>query len=165
MKEKIVLILGICLFITGVALASYFVNHYQERGKNEILDQQEAVDYEKNQEESNQEEEDNLGESGVISINEESFSEEVLQSQKPVLVDFYADWCVPCQHLSPIVEEVATEHPEIKFVKMNVDEAENIANQYGVIYIPTLVFIKNGEQVGSSIGLVEKEAIVELISQ
>lgn len=80
-------------------------------------------------------------------------------------IDFYADWCVPCQHLSPIVEEVAAEHPEIKFVKVNVDEVKNIANQYGIIRIPTLVFIKNGEQVGSSIGLVEKEAIVELISQ
>lgn len=148
---KIVLILVICLFITGVALASYFVNHYQEHEKNEILRSARNSRLWK--------------ESGVISINEESFSEEVLQSQKPVLVDFYADWCVPCQHLSPIVEEVATEHPEIKFVKMNVDEAENIADQYGVIYIPTLVFIKNGEQVGSSIGLVEKEAIVELISQ
>lgn len=153
------------MFITGVVLAGYFVNYYHKQEKNEIMDQKEAVDYVENQEEANQEEVDNLGESSVLAINEESFEEEVLQSQKPVLIDFYADWCVPCQYLSPIVEEVATEHPEIKFVKMNVDEVRNIANQYGVMYIPTLVLIQDGEQVGSSIGLVEKEAVVELISQ
>ena len=161
MRKKIVLVMEILLFIGAIAFAGYFVNHYQA-GK--IAEKQVEESVEK-QENVNSKEENLISEANVLEIEATSFEKEVLQSQEPVLVDFYADWCVPCQYLSPIVEEVAKEHPEVKFVRINVDEAEELANQYGIMYIPTLIFIKDGEQVAGSTGLVEKEAVVQLINQ
>lgn len=99
----------------------------------------------------------------VLEITSENFEKEVLESEKTVLVDFYADWCGPCKMLSPIVEEVAEEEENIKFVKLNIDNAEDIAIQYQVMSIPTLVVIKNGEEVNRSVGLIDKEKIKELI--
>lgn len=80
-----------------------------------------------------------------------------------VLVDFYADWCGPCKMLSPIIDEVAEENTDIKVVKVNVDDAQDLAMKYQVMSIPTLVVIKNGEEVNRSVGLIDKAQVLNLI--
>ena len=100
-----------------------------------------------------------------IKLSSENFEKEVLKSEKPVLVDFYADWCGPCQMLSPIVDQVASEHEDLKVVKINVDEAQDLAINYGVISIPTLVVIKDGQETNRAVGLISKNAIEELIKK
>ncbi|MBQ9280084.1 MAG: thioredoxin [Clostridia bacterium] len=104
-----------------------------------------------------------LDEESVIKVNADNFEEEVLKSTQKVLVDFYADWCEPCNLLSPLVAEVAKEHSDVKFVKVDTDENEKLANQYGVVYIPTLVLIENGDVVNRSVGYIEKAEIENLI--
>lgn len=99
----------------------------------------------------------------VIEVTEETFEEEVLKSDKKVLIDFYADWCGPCKTLSPIVEEVAEENPDIKVVKIDVDASENLAYKYKAYSIPTLVVIENGEEVNRSVGAIPKEEVLELV--
>lgn len=100
-----------------------------------------------------------------IKVNSENFESEVLKSKKIVLIDFYADWCGPCQMLSPIVDQVASEHEDLKVVKINVDEAQDLAINYGVISIPTLVVIKDGQETNRAVGLISKNAIEELIKK
>ena len=99
----------------------------------------------------------------ILKVNSQNFEEEVLKSEKPVLVDFYADWCGPCKMLSPIVDEVAEENTDIKVVKVNVDDAQDLAMKYQVMSIPTLVVIKNGEEVNRSVGLIDKSQVLNLI--
>ena len=94
----------------------------------------------------------------IIKLTKDNFEQEVLKSEKPVLVDFYADWCGPCQMLSPIVDEVAEERDDIKVGKINVDE-----QKYGVMTIPTLLVIKNGEIVNKHIGALSKSGVIELL--
>ena len=101
---------------------------------------------------------------GILQINSNNFDEEVLKSEKTVLVDFYANWCGPCKMISPIIEQLAKENNNTKFVKINVDEVQDIAIKYEVMSIPTLVVIKNGKEVNRSVGLVDKSKIQSLIS-
>lgn len=101
----------------------------------------------------------------AIEITTENFEEEVLKSDKPVLIDFWAVWCGPCTMLSPVVEEIAAEHPEIKVGKINTDEQQALAQQYRINAIPALYFFKNGEVAGTSIGVVPKSQIEELIAK
>ena len=99
----------------------------------------------------------------VLKANDNTFEQEVLKSSIPVLVDFYADWCGPCKMLSPTVDEVAAENDDIKVVKVNVDESQNTAIKYQVMSIPTLVVIKNGNEVNRSVGVIDKEEILNMI--
>lgn len=99
----------------------------------------------------------------VTTLTEKNFEQEVLKSDKPVLIDFWASWCGPCRMLSPLVDELAEEHSEFKFCKVNVDEEENLAKNFGIMSIPTLIVFKNGEQKAKNIGAVPKDAILELI--
>lgn len=99
----------------------------------------------------------------VTILTEKKFEQEVLKSEKPVLIDFWASWCGPCRMLSPLVDELAEEHSEFKFCKVNVDEEENLAKNFGIMSIPTLIVFKNGEQKAKSIGSIPKEAILKLI--
>jgi len=92
-----------------------------------------------------------------------NFEEEVLNSQKPVLIDFYADWCGPCKMLSPIVEQFASENEDIKVVKINVDDEQDLAIEYGIMSIPTLVVIKNGQEANKAVGLISKDEINNLV--
>ena len=92
----------------------------------------------------------------IIKLTKDNFEQEVLKSEKPVLVDFYADWCGPCQMLSPVVDEVAEERDDIKVGKINVDEQMELAQKYGVMTIPTLLVIKNGEIANKHIGALSK---------
>lgn len=98
-----------------------------------------------------------------IEVTEATFESEVLKSDKTVLVDFYADWCNPCKILSPILEEVARENPDIKLVKIDVDTNENLAYEYRAYSIPTLVVIKDGKEVKRAVGAMPKEDVLELI--
>ena len=99
----------------------------------------------------------------VMVINKENFQNEVLNSDKPVLLDFYADWCGPCRMVGPIVEEIAGERSDIKVGKINVDEQSELAAQFGVMSIPLLAVIKNGEVVSRSVGARPKEQILAML--
>ena len=96
-----------------------------------------------------------------IKLTRENFESEVIQSEKPVLVDFWASWCAPCMMQSPIVDELAEEHPELKVGKVNVDEQPQLAAAFGVESIPTLVIIKDGITKEVLVGLHRKEQILE----
>ena len=99
----------------------------------------------------------------VIDVKTADFEAEVLKSDKTVLVDFWAVWCGPCRMLSPVVDQVAEENPDIKVCKVNVDEEQQLAIKYGVISIPTLLVFKGGELVNQSVGVIPKEEVLNLI--
>ena len=99
----------------------------------------------------------------IIKVTNSNFEKEVLKSEKTVLIDFYADWCGPCKMISPIVEAVAKEKQDIKVVKVNVDDAQDLAIQYDVMSIPTLVVIKEGQETNRVIGLADKTEILNMI--
>lgn len=99
----------------------------------------------------------------AIKITADNFTEEVLNSDKPVLVDFWADWCGPCKMLSPVIEEIAEEVSDVKICKVNVDEEQELAAQYKVMSIPTLVLIKEGKTTKTALGVQSKDAILEMI--
>ena len=99
----------------------------------------------------------------VINVNSENFQEEVLNSEKPVLVDFWASWCGPCRMVSPIVDEIAAERSDIKVVKINVDEQPELAGRFGIMSIPTLLVMKGGEVVAQSMGAKPKNQILAML--
>ena len=101
----------------------------------------------------------------TITITEDNFNSEVLESDRTVLLDFWADWCGPCRMVSPIVDEIANEHTEVKVGKVNIDEQPQLAAKYGVMSIPTLMVIKNGEVTEKAIGARPKPLILKMIEK
>lgn len=99
----------------------------------------------------------------ALNINKNNFVEEVMKSEKPVLVDFWASWCGPCRMVIPVVEKIAEEYPEYKVVKVNVDEEQELAAQFGVMSIPTLMVVRNGEVVNKSVGAKNKQQILAML--
>ena len=99
----------------------------------------------------------------AININKNNFQLEVMNSDKPVLLDFWAPWCAPCRMVVPIVEEIAQERSDIKVGKVNVDEQPELASQFGVMSIPTLVVMKNGKIVNQAMGARPKNAILGML--
>lgn len=99
----------------------------------------------------------------ALHVTTDSFEREVLHSEKPVLVDFWAAWCGPCQMLLPVIEGLADEVTDAKICKVNVDEQPELAERYGVMTIPTLIVFKGGEVANKSIGVISKEQILDLI--
>jgi len=99
----------------------------------------------------------------MIDLNEKIFEEEVKNYKGKVLVDFYADWCGPCQMLGPIVEDIAKEAKDFKVGKINVDDNEDIAREYGVMSIPCVISYKDGKELNRSVGLVDKDTLLKLL--
>ena len=99
----------------------------------------------------------------AININKNNFQSEVMNSDKPVLLDFWAPWCAPCRMVVPIIEEIASERPDIKVGKINVDEQPELTSKFGIMSIPTLVVMKNGKIVQQVSGVRPKNAILEML--
>jgi len=99
----------------------------------------------------------------AVTITKDNYQSEVLESQKTVLLDFWASWCGPCRMIAPTVEEVANERTDIVVGKINVDEEPDLARDYGIISIPTLVVVKNGQVITQSAGVRPKQAILAML--
>ncbi len=101
----------------------------------------------------------------ALKINKETFEMEVLQSEKPVLLDFFATWCGPCKLLAPVLDQIAEEHPEIKVCKVDVDENQELAAQFQVMSIPTLFVIKDGKVTAQAVGARSKKQLLEMMEK
>lgn len=99
----------------------------------------------------------------VIAVTNETFEQEVLRSDVPVIVDFWASWCGPCRMLAPILDQVAAERPDVKIAKINVDEQMELASRFGIVSIPTLIVFKNGQPVNKSMGVKPKADILAML--
>lgn len=159
MKEKIILIVGVIAFAIILILASEAMKN-PEINNNIVLDDKGNF----NSNETDDSEKLNAEESKIIYANESTFEAEVLNSDKVVLVDFYADWCYPCRILSPTLEKIARENDNIKVVKVNVDEAQNLAIEYGATSIPLLVVIENGEEKDRLVGVLPESEILQVLN-
>lgn len=147
MNKKIVYIILIIVFIEILVLANIFL---KKQNENKLQESQSS---------------ENKGgkKMEVLEVTSKNFEQEVLKSEKTVLIDFYATWCGPCKMLSPIVEEIAEENEDIKVVKIDIDKEQDIAVEYEIMSIPTLVVIKDGQEVNRSVGVIGKSDILELV--
>ena len=101
----------------------------------------------------------------VLDVNRDNFDKEVLNFDGRVLVDFWAEWCGPCMMLSPLVDEVSDELDDVKFCKVNCDEARDLALEYGIMTIPNLLLFENGELINQSVGYIEKQDIIDFVTK
>lgn len=99
----------------------------------------------------------------IVNINQNNFSKEVIQSDRPVLLDFWAPWCIPCRMVAPILDEIAQERADVKVAKVNIDEQPELAGQFGIMSIPTLMVMKGGEITGQAMGARSKHQILGLL--
>lgn len=99
----------------------------------------------------------------VLKLTKNNYEEEVLNSEKPVLIDFWANWCMPCRMLSPIIDEISEKREDVKICKINIDEEMELAQKFQVMSIPTLVYIKNGKEEKRVVGVRPKEEIEEIM--
>ena len=99
----------------------------------------------------------------ITTITKDNFENEIVKADKPVLVDFWASWCDPCRMLSPTIDEIAEEHPEIKVCKINIDDEAELAIRHGVMSVPTLMIFKNGEIAQTAVGVRPKDEILDLL--
>lgn len=101
----------------------------------------------------------------VITISKDNFETEIMNSDKPVLMDFWASWCGPCKMISPIIDEIAEEESDIKVGKVNVDEQPDLAQEFGVMSIPALIVMKDGKITNQSVGAKSKKAILDMLAE
>ena len=141
MKNKILIVISMILFIVGMIILSLYLNNMDKIEISE--DEQSSVE--------------------IMKVTSTNFEEEVLNSEKTVVIDFYAEWCGPCKAYSPIVESVAEENEDIKVVKIDIDSAQDIAMNYRVMSIPTTVIIKNGQEVDRAVGMISKSELLEMV--
>lgn len=99
----------------------------------------------------------------ILNLTKENFAQEVLQSDKTVLVDFYADWCGPCKMQGPVLEELANDRDDVKVCKLNIDEQRDLAIEYGVMSIPTLMIVKGGEVTYKEVGLTQRRELDKVL--
>lgn len=142
MNKKLKLVFQVIIFIAIIIILSILYNN--------IIEPKQDI---KNDEEGKK--------VSILKISSDDFEQEVIKSEKTVLVDFYATWCAPCRMMSPILESIAEENSNIKIVKVDIDENQNLAIQYNVMSIPTMIVFKNGEPVKTFVGVTAKEDIVE----
>ena len=102
----------------------------------------------------------------ILDVKDKDFKEKVLEADKPVLCDFWAEWCGPCKQISPILHELAQDYKEkILIAKVNIDENPEVPSKYGIMSIPTLILFKNGDSISSQIGLVEKSSLTKWLDE
>ena len=100
----------------------------------------------------------------LVNLNSENFTKEVLEEEKPVLIDFWADWCSPCKMMAPVVDNIAESMSDtVKVCKVNIDENEELAEEYGIMSIPTFIVIKNGKETGRTVGVQSKEELLKIL--
>ncbi len=150
MKEKIKFIIIVLVFVLLLISISIFM-----KNKTTVTINNNEMENQSN----------NKYKSNVIEVTRENFEEEVLNSDKKVLIDFYATWCEPCKQLSPIIDKVSLEATNVKFVRIDVDKNEQLSYAYGIQYMPTLIVVENGNEINRSIGLIDKNSILELIEK
>ena len=165
MKKKVIWFIIFVLLIIVIVVSSKYINrksqeYIQESQTENMLNADSSTSIVEENIMNENEEKMNMS---VIKVTDQNFEQEVLNSDMPVLVDFYVDWCEPCKIFSPLVEEVAKENSNIKVVKVNVDESPKTAIKYQIMSIPTLVVIKNGNEVARSFGIISKSEILNML--
>ena len=170
MKKKIIWFIIFALLVIAIVTASIYINkkgqEYIQNSQTENIETENMLNVENiasTAEENTVNENEEVDNMSVLEVTTQTFQQEVLNSEKTVLIDFYADWCGPCKMLSPVVEEVAQENTDIKVVKINVDNAQEIAIKYQIMSIPTLVVVKGGNEVTRSVGVISKTEMLEMI--
>ena len=162
--KTIIFVIGLILIVFGADRILKMQNGINDNDAKVGNNQSQDLSNEINIESGNRELENGEGAmSKVIEMTSDKFEEEVLKSEKTVLIDFYATWCEPCKILSPTIEEIAKENDDIKVVKVDVDKETELAMQYGAYSIPTLVVIESGDVKGGVVGVASKEYILNMI--
>ena len=161
-KKLVIIVVVLAIILFG---ASFIINKQNEKKYN-ISSTNSSIDIDNNNTKSNVTNNNaHIVEYAVIDVNASSFETEVINSDKKVLIDFYADWCGPCNRLSPIVDKVAKDNKDIKVVRIDVDKNESLMTKYNVRSIPTLVVIENGKEINRSVGLIPEDSILALIGK
>ena len=163
MKNKVIFILSIIFFIGLLIGLNVFMNIRTVNDFKENVDV--ANENIESLTEENVSETEVIKESKIIKVTSTNFESEVINSDKIVLIDFYADWCEPCKIMTPIIEMIAEENENIKVVKIDVDTETNLASKYGAYSIPTFVVIKNGVETNRTAGITKKATLLELIGE
>ena len=149
MKNKILILICVLLFITAMFVTKMYLDNARDTNVSE-----ENIDYTVN---------NNIQESKILKVESDTFEEEVLNTTQTVVIDFYATWCGPCKMYTPIVEEFAQENQDIKVVKIDIDENQDIAFEYNVRSIPTTIIIKEGKEVDRAVGMISKEVLSQMV--
>ena len=149
MKNKILILICVLLFITALFVTKMYLDN--------------ARDIRVSEENINNTENNNIQESKILKVESDTFEEEVLNTTQTVVIDFYATWCGPCKMYTPIVEEFAEENQDIKVVKIDIDESQDIAFEYNVMSIPTTIIIKDGKEVDRAVGVIGKDVLSQMI--
>ena len=149
MKNKILILICVLLFITAMFVTKMYLDN--------------ARDIRVSEENINNTENNNIQESKILKVESDTFEEEVLNTTQTVVIDFYATWCGPCKMYTPIVEEFASENQDIKVVKIDIDESQDIAFEYNVMSIPTTIIIKDGKEVDRAVGVIGKDVLSQMI--